>query len=148
MSSDLRELEGRRLQLCQKLSNLGAFRRGSIVASYRRCGKANCACADPEHPGHGPQYLLTTKVGGKTQTKVLRPGPELDKVKEEVANHQKFQELIRELVDVNEHICNIRPAQALSVDSMGDSQVDAKTTIKKEALKTGMSQKYVDRSAG
>jgi hypothetical protein len=25
----------------------------------RRCGKPNCVCAQPDHPGHGPRYLWT-----------------------------------------------------------------------------------------
>lgn len=138
MLSDLKELEGRRIQLCQKLSNLGDFRRGSIVVSYRRCGKANCACANPEHPGHGPQYLLTTKISGKTQTKVLRPGPEIEKVKEEVAKHHEFQALTRELVDVNERICDLRPTHACNVNSIDDSgsKDDAEVSATKGASKT------------
>jgi len=143
MTLDLTELEGRRRQLYQKLSDLGDFRRGSIVTSYRRCGKDNCICANPEHPGHGPQYLLTFKIGGKTQTKVLRPGPELEKVQNQVANHHIFQEITKELIDVNELICDLRPTQSANSDPMGDldSMADVEAAAKKGASKKGSIQK-------
>jgi len=62
----LPELESRRAGLFARLAAIGDFRRGSITENYRRCGKPNCACARPGHRGHGPQYNLTRRVGGKT----------------------------------------------------------------------------------
>jgi PaaX-like protein C-terminal domain/Family of unknown function (DUF6788) len=47
---------------------------GSLSAVY-------CACAAPGHPGHGPQWNLTRKVDGRTVTKPLKPGWELDKAR-------------------------------------------------------------------
>ncbi|MEW6081668.1 MAG: DUF6788 family protein [Bacillota bacterium] len=66
MSFEEERLEAERERLYQELSRTGDFRRGSISATYRRCGKLNCVCAQPDDPGHGPRYLLTTKVNGKT----------------------------------------------------------------------------------
>ncbi|MHB1511049.1 MAG: DUF6788 family protein [Acidimicrobiales bacterium] len=60
--------------------------RSSVSATYRRCGKANCAWGDPAHPGHGPRHLLTRSVEAKTEARQVAPGPELDKVNREVAN--------------------------------------------------------------
>ena len=80
-------------RLYQVLSPTGDFRRGWLSASYRRCGKPNCGCAKPDHPGHGPRYLLTTKVDGKTCAREIRPGPGLEKVKAELANHKQFRKL-------------------------------------------------------
>ena len=74
---DLAQLEAHRARLRADLVAIGDFRPGSVSAVMRRCGKANCACADTAHPGHGPQHLLTKKVDGKTVTLHLRPGPEL-----------------------------------------------------------------------
>ncbi len=65
MSSSLPELEQRRAELYGELACSEDFRRGSVSATYRRCGKANCACADPAHPGHGPRHLLTRSVEGE-----------------------------------------------------------------------------------
>lgn len=68
----LPELEQRRDRLCDDLAAVGDFRPGSLSAVMSRCGKPNCVCADPDHPGHGPQHVLTKKVAGKTVTVHLR----------------------------------------------------------------------------
>ena len=53
----LPELMAERDRLFAQLSMVGDFRRGSVSENWRRCGKPNCACAAPEHPGHGPRFL-------------------------------------------------------------------------------------------
>ena len=55
----LPELEAERDRLYTQLAGVGDFRRGSVSENYRRCGKPNCACAAPDHPGHGPRLLWT-----------------------------------------------------------------------------------------
>ena len=54
MEESLEMLEKRRAELYRKLAGIGDFRRGTISTNYRKCGKSNCACARPRHPGHGP----------------------------------------------------------------------------------------------
>lgn len=76
----------------------------------RKCGKPNCACARAGHAGHGPQYNLTKWAGGKTVTVHLRPGPELDKAEREVAEYERFRDLVGQVTEVNEAICEARPA--------------------------------------
>jgi len=76
---------------------------------WRKCGKPNCACARPGHRGHGPQWNLTRRVGGKTVNVHLKPGPELEKVQREVAGHQRFADLVEEVTAVSEAICAARP---------------------------------------
>jgi hypothetical protein len=107
---ELAELERRRAELYAELGQVGDFRRGSLNEAFRRCGKPNCACAVPGHPGHGPQWNLTRKAGGRTRTVHLRPGPELDKARREVAEHERFRELVGQVTEVNEAICQARPA--------------------------------------
>jgi len=115
-SASLPELEQRRAELYARLAELGDFRRGSVNGTYRRCGKANCACADPVHPGHGPRYLWTRSYGGKTEGHQLSPGPELDKVSAEVANYKDFVDQVDQIVEVNEAICEARPISPLAED--------------------------------
>ena len=57
MNQPIAALESRRKALDLKLEDLEDFRRGTVSVNYRKCGKSNCACAGPDHPGHGPQYL-------------------------------------------------------------------------------------------
>ena len=105
----LPELETERDRLYAQLSAVGDFRRGSVSENYRKCGKPNCACAQPGHRGHGPQYNLTRRIGGKTVNVHLKPGPELDKAGREVAEHQRFASLVEEVSQVSEAICAARP---------------------------------------
>ena len=104
----LPELEQQRAQLYHRLAATGDLRAGSINPTYRKCGKANCACAQPGHPGHGPRWLWTRSVGGKTRTRQL-PAAGLERVRAELANYKRFAELSEQIVEVNEAICEARP---------------------------------------
>ncbi len=107
-----RELEEQRERLYARLAATGDFRRGSVTENYRRCGKANCACAQPGHPGHGPRFLWTRSVPGSgTRGRQLAPG-EVEKVRRELAGYQQFAALTEQIVEVNEAICEARPAAA------------------------------------
>ena len=114
---DIEELEVERRRLCGELGEVGDLRRGSIAESYRRCGKPNCACCGAEHPGHGPRYLLMTKVDGRSRAQDVSPGPELTKVRREVANHQRLRQLVQQIVEVNEQICTARPIDGGAQDA-------------------------------
>ena len=108
----LNDLEQRREQLYAELAATGDFRRGSVSENFRRCGKPNCACAQPDHPGHGPRYLWTRSVAGrKTKGRQLSAG-EVDKVRAELANYHRFAQVSEQIVAVNETICEARPPGA------------------------------------
>ena len=106
-------LEQQRAQLYERLAATGDLRAGSINATYRRCGKANCACARPGHPGHGPRWLWTRSVGGKTRTRQLSQA-ELAKVRAELGNYKEFAALSEQIVEVNEAICEARPVTSIA----------------------------------
>lgn len=74
MTNSLEGLEQKRSQLYQQLQRLGDFRPGMISVNYRKCGKPNCACAQPGHQGHGPQYLWNTTQQGKSRAEILTAG--------------------------------------------------------------------------
>lgn len=120
--SQLPDLEQQRSRLHADLASVGDFRPGSLSAVMRRCGKPACACADPAHPGHGPQHILTKKVAGKTVAVHLKPGPGLEKVAGEVARYKRFKAIVGEIVEVNEAICAARPVSPLAEDA---SQTEA-----------------------
>jgi hypothetical protein len=108
MIEPLQAMEQKRSRLFEQLQSLGDFRPGMISVNYRKCGKPNCVCARPGHPGHGPQYLWNTTQQSKSRAQSLRLGPELKK-SQEVERHCRFLALCRELVEVNEQICQLRP---------------------------------------
>jgi len=108
---DIVKLEAQRAALLEKLGATGKMRRGSITENYRRCGKPTCACAGGAHPGHGPYYAYTLKVGGKTRTRQLRAGPALDKLEREVSMGRAFRATCDELFKVDEVLCDARPLE-------------------------------------
>jgi Family of unknown function (DUF6788) len=108
-ADELARLGSRRDDVLAELAQVGDFRRGSLNAVFRKCGKPNCACAAPGHRGHGPQWNLTRRAGGRTLTLHLKPGPELDKVRREVAEYRRFRDLCDKLAEVSEEICALRP---------------------------------------
>jgi uncharacterized protein DUF6788 len=118
------ELEHVRDALYAELARVGDFRRGSLNAVRRRCGKPNCACAQPGHPGHGPQYNFTRSVGGRTINVHLRPGPELEQMQRAVSNYQRFVELSERIVEVNEALCDARTFSPLAEESARPPQAE------------------------
>lgn len=116
---DLAGLEAERARLYAELSGVGDFRRGTLSAVFRRCGKPNCRCARPGERGHGPQWNLTRWAGGKTVTTHPRPGPELEKAEREAAQWERFRLLTGQIAEVNEAICDARPVPAAAGQAPG-----------------------------
>ena len=107
MTTDrLQGLERRRAELKEELAALADMRPGSLVGRYRRCGKPRCHCAAPDARGHGPSWSLTRDVKGKTVTKVIPVGPAVQRTKEQIVEYRRFRELMRQLVEVSEQICD------------------------------------------
>jgi hypothetical protein len=109
LQARLEDLEAQRARLYEELSEVGDFRRGTVSKNYRRCGKANCACARPGHPGHGPRYLWTRSVPGRGTRGRQLSAEEVGKVRRELAGYDGFAVLSQRIVEVNEAICEARP---------------------------------------
>ena len=106
----IRELEALRDRLYAELSAAGDFRRGSVSENWRRCGKPNCACAAPDHPGHGPRFLWTRSEGRRKRVGRQLAAAEVEKVRREVTRHGEFAAISEQIAEVNEKICEARPA--------------------------------------
>jgi hypothetical protein len=114
----LPELEAERERLYAQLGAVGDFRRGSVSKNYRKCGKPNCACARPDHPGHGPRFLWTRAARGRgTVGRQLAAG-EVARVRREVARHGEFAAISERIAEVNEKICEARPAAGTDAPSV------------------------------
>jgi hypothetical protein len=111
MPDTLPQLEKQRAQVVQDIAGLGDFRRGSITSITAHCGKAKCACHQPGHPGHGPNFRLTRKVQGKTVSETFSHPAARRKAEREVGEFHRFQALSASLVEVNEKICQLRPLE-------------------------------------
>ena len=104
----LQELQNRDRELKSRLAQLGEMRPGSLVECYRKCGKPNCRCARSDERGHGPLWMVTHAVKGKTVSKAIPSGPAVERTRAQLAEYQRFRELSRDLVATNAQICDAR----------------------------------------
>ena len=51
MSESLHMLELKRAEVLGKMAALGDLRPGSLTTTQGKCGKAQCCCKEPDHPG-------------------------------------------------------------------------------------------------
>jgi hypothetical protein len=118
----LPELETERDRLYAQLSAVGDFRRGSVSENYRKCGKPNCACAAPDHRGHGPRFLWTRTARGRGTVGRQLAAAEVARVRREVARHGEFAAISEQIAEVNEKICEARPGTGTDAPSVPESE--------------------------
>jgi len=94
-----------RARLWQQLMKLTPLCSGSLHEQYLPCGKSSCSCHDKGEPKlHGPYYLWVRRIGGKQVNRTLKPGPDLDRVREGIVNYRRMQELIGTLLTEEEAV--------------------------------------------
>ncbi len=64
----MNEMIGR---LKSKIESKEHILNGSLAKQYKQCGKLNCRCYVDKKFWHGPYFIWTRKVKGKTVTKTL-----------------------------------------------------------------------------
>ena len=111
MLENLPSLVHDRTKVLQQISQWGDLRPGSVSSVRRRCGKPHCPCAQPKDPGHGPPTQLTYKVDGKTVTAALPSPAAVRKAQREIGEFRKFEQLSKDLIQVNQQICRLRPVE-------------------------------------
>ena len=132
MPESLATLEQQRSAILSEIFHLGDFRSGSITAIRGRCGKPTCRCHQPGQPPHGPHYRLTKKVNGKTVSETFASPAQQRKAQREVEAYHRFRELSRQLLEVNEKICRLRPvAETLSPEEKKRPRRSRRKSLKK-----------------
>jgi hypothetical protein len=106
--TSLQHLEAKSSDLRAALARIGDMRPGSLSETYGKCGKPTCHCAQSGSPGHGPSWLLTRTVDGKTVAQRIPSGPAVEQSKQQVAEYKRFRELARELIEISDQICDLR----------------------------------------
>ncbi|WP_374952865.1 DUF6788 family protein [Alicyclobacillus acidocaldarius] len=83
------------------LAHLDGAIAGSLVETYRTCGKPNCIC----HSGqkHGPYYLLTWSENGRTRTCHV-PAEKVDAVRTGVERFRAAREALQKLGEYNRRL--------------------------------------------
>ncbi len=104
----LQRLEQRHRALLAELVEIGLVLRGSIGHRLARCGQPGCRCkADPPEL-HGPYYVWTRKVAGKTVT-VHLTAEHAARCQEWNGNMRRLDRLVKALQDVG-----LRAARAVA----------------------------------
>ena len=92
-----------RSALWREMIDLSPLCSGSLHEQYLTCGKRNCRCHDTKSPQpHGPYYLWIRNIDGRQVNRTLRPGPELERVKEGIQNYRRFQALFAQVLEQEE----------------------------------------------
>lgn len=96
---DIQELEERREQILSEMQAMRSMRRGSITEQYLK---------DKRKKGQpvtrGPYYVFSRREDGRTVSRRLKPGPDLEQARREVAAHQRFVELCQEFERLTERL--------------------------------------------
>lgn len=100
-------------QLLIEISNLGFLASGSITERYITCGTKGCACHDDPTQRHGPYLYWTSKVNGKTVSKLLK-GNRGKLLKEWVENRIRLDSIIQQLKAISSEA--IEPALLILQD--------------------------------
>ena len=96
--NDKKEIKMKYAELKKKILGVGYICKGSIVPSYRKCGKAYCRCAKARDKKemHGPYLLWTRKIKSKTVTKKLSENQAL-LCNEFIQNSRKLDEILEQM---------------------------------------------------
>jgi len=113
LSATTTELQALRELQVKRLTQVPAFRRGSLQRVWRKCGKPNCHCAKAGDPGHGPRWQWTRTAKEGTRGQVIPPD-QLDQVRAELDAGSVFTQIVDDLIEANEAICRskINPARS------------------------------------
>jgi hypothetical protein len=107
MGERVKELEGKRRGIGERLVEVGDIRQGSLYERSLKCGKPGCRCASDKSYLHGPHYFLTKKIEGKTVQRTI-PKEAVESTKAQIARFQEFRRLSQEFLAVNEEICEAK----------------------------------------
>ena len=103
---DIDQLRLIRDELRDELGAIGDFRPGTLVEFARKCGKPTCHCARRGDPGHRG-WALSRSVDGKRVNRGI-PEDGIDQARAQIAEHKRFKELSRRLVEASEELCRAR----------------------------------------
>src|ERR1700737_622234 len=100
-------LRRRRRQLVRTLPPIEQVKRGSLIETYKRCGRPSCHCIDG--PGHGPKrYLSTVRQTGERPRLGYVPNATSPQVAEFLGNYRKLQQMLHEICAINAELLRRR----------------------------------------
>lgn len=107
MTISTKELRQNRQVLIGQLAAFeGKILRGSLIESYKKCGKPGCKCATGA--GHGPKHSMTVNFPKRKPENDYIPLEYVVQVKEYIENYQRFKEIIEQICMINREILKRR----------------------------------------
>tara|TARA_R110002051_G_scaffold262334_1_gene322262 strand:+ start:242 stop:574 length:333 start_codon:yes stop_codon:yes gene_type:complete len=107
MTISTKELKQNRQVLIGQLAAFeGKILRGSLIESYKKCGKPGCKCATGT--GHGPKHSMTVNFPKRKPENDYIPLEYVVQVKEYIENYQRFKEIIEQICMINREILKRR----------------------------------------
>jgi hypothetical protein len=82
--------------LTTRLVEIGFIWGGSVQSQWLTCGTPGCACHRDPQARHGPYIYWTSKVAGRTVSRLLR-SPEADLLSEWVENRRHLDRIVGEM---------------------------------------------------
>lgn len=89
--------------LRQRLSRTGFLWTGTVLRYSQPCGKPSCSCRRGRRFHHGPYYVWTRKVRGKTVTRMLSPA-EGRLYRCWMMNRRKLDRTIKQMMRLSERV--------------------------------------------
>jgi hypothetical protein len=115
-------MEMNRSNIIEEMIKLTPLCSGTLHERHITCGKKNCRCQDKDNPKlHGPYYAWNRIINGKQVSRTLRPGSELERVKEGIENGRRFQVLYDDLLR-NDEATVLSAYRAVDRDSKKNSR--------------------------
>jgi hypothetical protein len=100
-------LRKRRHQLVRALPPLEKIIRGSLIETYKRCGRSSCH--GNNGPGHGPKHYLSTvaRTGDRPRLGYV-PNAAYPQVANFLANYHELKEMLNEICAINAELLRRR----------------------------------------
>jgi len=102
----LQDLQTQYRTLAAQLAQIGFIWGGSVQTQWLTCGTPGCACHRDPHARHGPYIYWTSKVAGRTVSRLLR-SPEVELLTEWVQNRRKLDRIVREMKKLSQRASKV-----------------------------------------
>ena len=101
------QLKQKRQTLLDELGAIdGRILRGSIVESFKKCGKPGCKCE--KGIGHGPKHIMTINFPKHRPEHDYIPLAYVQQVTEYVANYHQLKDIVEQICAINREILKRR----------------------------------------
>lgn len=97
------KLDDERRRLTAQLLDTGYIWHGSVTRRRQTCGQPSCRCHMDADARHGPYAYWTTKVRGKTVSRLLTPA-EADLYEEWIQNRRQIERTVQALKKLSEKV--------------------------------------------